>query len=69
LNIIKQDPYTLANAKVGYRSDMWNIAVFADNLLDESYLLRAYQVGPGMQPGRYSKPRSYGLQAGCTFTF
>ena len=66
-NTIKQNSYTLANAKIGYRAENWNLAVFADNILDEEYLVRAYQTGPGLEPGRYGKPRSFGIEGGLNF--
>jgi len=69
LNIIKQDPYTVVNAKLGYKADSWHVAVYGENLLDEEYLVRAYQTMPGMQPGLYASPRAVGLEAGINYAF
>ncbi len=69
LNVIKQDPYTLANAKLGYRANNWNVEIFGKNLFDEEYLVRAFQTATGMAPARYASPLSIGVQVGCNFEF
>lgn len=37
-NSIKQDAYAIANVKVGYRFDNWNIYTYVKNITDKSYL-------------------------------
>ena len=69
LNIIKQDPYTVVNARMGYRADNWHVAAYGENLLDEEYLVRAYNTPPGSRPGRYAAPLAVGLEAGISFAF
>ncbi|RXK13113.1 TonB-dependent siderophore receptor [Halarcobacter mediterraneus] len=40
-NDMKEDPYTIANIKVGYLFDDWDIYTYANNMTDESYLTTA----------------------------
>ncbi len=69
LNEIKQLPYALANMKVGYDRDWWHVSLFARNMLDEEYLVRAYNVMDGVTPARYGTPRNVGVEAGFTLKF
>ncbi|MEM6913691.1 MAG: TonB-dependent receptor, partial [Pseudomonadota bacterium] len=40
LEINKNESYTLVNGRVGYRTDLFELSVFADNLLNERFSLR-----------------------------
>ena len=39
LNEVKQDSYTIVNAKIGYETKAWGAYLYGRNLLDEAYLV------------------------------
>ncbi len=41
-NEIKQDTYTLLNAKVGYEAQNWSVTLFGRNLLDEKHIMSTF---------------------------
>lgn len=41
-NQVRQGPFSLLNAKIGYAWDKYDIAIFGRNLLDKAYLTRAF---------------------------
>jgi iron complex outermembrane receptor protein len=67
LNNIKQDPYLLGNARVGYKADGWSVAVFGRNLGDVRYLVRAYEIMAGVNAGVVGEPMSFGVEGLYTF--
>lgn len=68
MNTLKQDPYTLVNAKVGYRAGHWHAALVGKNLGDERYVVRAFQFLPGaLAPAVMAAPLTVGLELGATF--
>ncbi len=42
LNEVKQDSYTLVNAKAGYEGNRWSVCLYGRNLLDEEYLVHTF---------------------------
>jgi iron complex outermembrane recepter protein len=61
-NQIKQENYTLVNAKVGYESADWAAYLYGRNLLDESYLVHSFSDG-----GRAGEPAIIGAQLNYFF--
>ena len=57
------DGYTVVNASIGYRTQNWEVAVFARNLFDKDYLQNVtVQAGnSGLIVGTPSDPRMFGL--------
>lgn len=67
MNTLKQDPYTLVNAKLGYRAENWHAALVGKNLGDERYVVRAFQFIPGLAPSVMAAPLSVGVELGASF--
>lgn len=67
LNTLTQEPYTLVNAKIGYRYDNWHLALVGKNLGDERYVVRAYQFMAGITPAVMTAPLTCALELGAEF--
>jgi len=67
MNTLKQDPYTLVNAKLGYKAEHWHAALVGKNLGDERYVVRAFQFMPGLAPSVMAAPLSVGVELGASF--
>lgn len=66
----QDDAYTIVSANVGIRNDAgWSARVFADNLLDEDYLIDAGNSGAsfGTPTAIAAPPRMYGVEVGFKF--
>ncbi len=61
-NLIKQDSYTLLNAKIGYEATNWAAYVYGRNLLDEAYLVHSFT-----DAGRAGEPAVVGAE--CRYYF
>ena len=57
LNTIKQDPYTLMNASVGYETEHWTARVYGKNLLDEEFYVHQFNGA-----GRAGDPLTVGAE-------
>lgn len=60
-NTKRQDHYGLLNMKAGYRTDGYEVAVWAKNALDEVYVSRAFDIGGGTYAGIAGEPRTFGV--------
>lgn len=67
LNEIKQKPYTMLNAKAGYRAENWSVALYGRNLGDERYILRAFESMPGIRPAYMGAPMNFGVEVSAYF--
>lgn len=67
MNTLKQDPYTLVNAKLGYRAENWHAALVGRNLGDERYVVRAFRFIAGLEPAVMAAPLSVGVELGASF--
>ncbi len=65
-NSYGQSHYSLVNAKIGYESEDVEVYLWAKNLLDETYLTRAFLMD-GEWYGRAGDPRSVGVTASVKF--
>jgi iron complex outermembrane recepter protein len=62
-NTLKQEPFVLMNARVGYEFDHSGVYVFANNLFDQEYLAVAYAApGLGRQLANFGDRRTFGVQ-------
>jgi len=69
------DSYTLFNARIGYRQDNWELALWANNLTDEDYIVRGFgSFGNDPRNGyitepyyQFGAPRQIGLTAKLNF--
>ncbi len=57
LNDVKQDSYTLVNAKAGYEGNRWSLYFYGRNLLNEEYLIHTFT-----NAGRIGEPAVVGGQ-------
>ncbi len=62
LNEMKQDAYTLLNAKAGYEAENWSVCLFGRNLLDEKHIISTF--GRGKMA---AEPLVAGIQASFYF--
>ena len=62
-NTIEQNPYSLVNARVAYLYKPWNVtvALTGANLLEEKYLIFAYQQDFA-SAGKFAPPRTYAIR-------
>lgn len=69
----KSQPYQLANARLGYQTKQWEVALWAKNLTDERYATRGYYFeneptySITEQYIRLGNPRQIGLTASMNF--
>ncbi|MEM8985093.1 MAG: TonB-dependent receptor [Pseudomonadota bacterium] len=66
------DAYTLVNGRIGYRTDLWEVSLFADNLFDERFanLQNLFRVSTstgvvapnGLQLFDVNEPRLWGVE-------
>ena len=61
-NTLKQDPYAVVNARLGYEFDQYGLYLFANNIFDTRYITQAFDVGPGNSAGSFGAPVTYGIQ-------
>ena len=65
-NRLKQNPFALVNARIGYERDNYGVYLFANNLFETEYLLTAF-TALGVDRGGYGNPRTFGLQVRANF--
>jgi iron complex outermembrane recepter protein len=62
-NTLKQDPFVLCNARIGYEFDHSGVYVFANNLFDQEYVAAAYNLTIlGRQIANFGDRRTFGVQ-------
>lgn len=61
-NTIKQDPYAIVNARLGYETEGFGLYLFANNLFDTEYVTQAFPFPPLGDVLTYGTPASYGVQ-------
>jgi iron complex outermembrane recepter protein len=64
-NDLKQSPFALVNARLGYEGKNYGIYLFANNLFDKAYLTNV--ISFGQASGVYGDRRTYGIRANITF--
>lgn len=67
--VFRQKAYTLVNGRVAWLppGEAWQVAVYADNLLNEKYQLGTAPDAFTTLFGRYGTPRTYGLEVTWTY--
>ncbi|RXK04560.1 TonB-dependent receptor [Halarcobacter ebronensis] len=65
-SFVKEDSYTLINAKIGYKFSDWDIYIFGKNLTDEKYI-NMYETNSYFSYASFGDPRFFGL--GIKYTF
>lgn len=61
-NSIKEDPFTIVNARIGYEFDTTGIYLFSNNLFDEEYVTLAFADGSGGTLAGYGDRRTFGVE-------
>lgn len=65
-NTLKQDPFAIINAQLGYEFDNYGIYLFGNNIFNVEYLTAAFGI-VGSQSGQYGVPATYGIQFRARF--
>ncbi len=66
-NQIKQDPFVLVNAKIGYEWKKYGIYLFANNLFDTRYINSGFFFPPPNVTAGFGDPAMYGVQIKANF--
>jgi iron complex outermembrane receptor protein len=68
-NELKQNPYSLVNARIGYEKENFGVYLYAQNLLDRIYVLDAVQAGFGRDffVGTPGDRRTWGVEVKLQF--
>ncbi|MEM8639247.1 MAG: TonB-dependent receptor [Cyanobacteria bacterium P01_G01_bin.54] len=66
-NVLKQDPYAIVNARLGYEAENHGIYLFANNIFNTEYLNQAFTFSPLGQLGIYGAPSTFGVQFKAKF--
>ena len=61
-NTLKQDPYAIVNARLGYEAEDFGVYLFANNLFDTEYINQAFSLPPIGTIASYGAPATYGIQ-------
>ncbi|MEM1253379.1 MAG: TonB-dependent receptor [Cyanobacteria bacterium P01_H01_bin.21] len=61
-NTIKEDPFTIVNARIGYEFERTGVYVFSNNLFDTEYVTLAFPDGDGGTLAGYGDRRSFGVE-------
>jgi len=61
-NTLKQDPYAIVNARLGYETEGFGIYLFANNLFSTEYINQAFSLPPIGTIASYGAPATYGIQ-------
>ena len=56
-NTIKQEPYALVNARIGYEAEKYGIYLYANNLFDTRYLTSGYLFPVPDGTAEFGRPR------------
>ncbi|NCJ08705.1 TonB-dependent receptor [Synechococcales cyanobacterium C] len=66
-NFLKQDPYAIINARLGYERDNFGIYLFANNIFNTEYINQAFSLPPIGSIASYGTPATYGVQVRSRF--
>ncbi len=66
-NTIKQEPYALVNARIGYEAEKYGIYLYANNLFDTRYLTSGYLFPVPDGTAEFGDPVIYGVQVKVRF--
>ncbi|MGG6270072.1 TonB-dependent receptor domain-containing protein [Leptolyngbya sp. AN03gr2] len=66
-NQIRQKPYALVNARLGYESNNWGVYVFANNLFNTRYITQGFVFPPPNVIAAFGDPVTYGFQIRASF--
>jgi len=66
-NTIKQEPYALVNARIGYEAEKYGIYLYANNLFDTRYLTSGYLFPVPDGTAEFGDPAMYGIQIKAKF--
>lgn len=61
-NQVKQDPFALINARIGYEKSNYGIYLFANNLFDTRYITSGFLFPPPNVTAGFGEPLTYGVQ-------
>ncbi|MGD1850656.1 MAG: TonB-dependent receptor domain-containing protein [Cyanophyceae cyanobacterium] len=61
-NTLKQDPYAIVNARLGYETGDFGVYLFANNLFDTEYINQAFDLPPLGTIASFGSPSTYGIQ-------
>ncbi|MEO0827582.1 MAG: TonB-dependent receptor, partial [Cyanobacteria bacterium J06642_9] len=65
-NTLKQSPYAIFNARLGYEFENYGVYLFGNNIFDLEYLTGAFGL-VGSASGQYGAPATYGVQFRARF--
>jgi len=65
-NLHSQDDYMVANAKLGYETEHFNVNVYVNNMFDETYFTILNKRG-NVEKGVTGAPLTWGIQATIRF--
>ncbi|MEH1964884.1 TonB-dependent receptor domain-containing protein [Nostoc sp.] len=66
-NQIKQEPYALVNARIGYEAKKYGIYLYANNLFDTRYITSGYSFPVPDGTAGFGDPVTYGVQIKANF--
>ncbi|MEO0397379.1 MAG: TonB-dependent receptor [Cyanobacteria bacterium P01_A01_bin.137] len=61
-NTLKEDPFTIVNARIGYEFEKTGIYLFSNNLFDTEYVTLAFPDGSGGTLAGYGDRRTFGME-------
>ena len=61
-NEIKQEPYALVNARIGYEAEKYGVYLYANNLFDTRYITSGFLFPPPDGTVGFGDPVTYGVQ-------
>lgn len=65
-NQIKQEPYVLVNARIGYEAEKFGIYLYANNLFDTRYITSGFLFPEPDGTAGFGDPVTYGVQFKAT---
>ncbi|MEM9769095.1 MAG: TonB-dependent receptor, partial [Cyanobacteria bacterium P01_D01_bin.71] len=66
-NTLRQDPFAIVNARLGYEFENYGIFLFANNIFDNEYLTNVFPFGGGINLATFGTPATYGIQFRARF--
>ncbi|BAY69653.1 TonB-dependent receptor [Nostoc sp. PCC 7120 = FACHB-418] len=66
-NQVKQDPYALVNARIGYEGEKYGIYLYANNLFDTRYITSGFLFPPPNVTAGFGDPVTYGVRVSASF--
>ncbi|MEM8611738.1 MAG: TonB-dependent receptor [Cyanobacteria bacterium P01_H01_bin.105] len=61
-NTLKEDPFTIVNARIGYEFEKTGVYLFSNNLFDTEYVTLAFPDGLGGTLAGYGDRRTFGME-------